>query len=342
MTGMRVIIDLILPMEPTMIPEKLSYMRLKEAQENHESLSAFIDQILSSSKLFTKSNIASYGKDNELESELLGKFREDHPNEDIEFIIGGERNNVFRFFTPELKVFNVMKTASGKLFTAKDVSGDSVELFLRMINRLIIEEAEKSEDYIIAKDLREREHKQAVTYQHRASSPPALTGDFDKDLSIVMNWSTCFREFYELIDGNVLNTSNRDLHRIGRATLSLSCDPIGSKDEFITIHRAMPAGSEIEVGDWVSTSHSYAEGHLTNTKGLSFVDSIEVPQSEVYLATDGNEYIYIPDGTWGDFESLEDLWQADQPNKPMEFPKLQARAYDEIMAEKNSALDCSR
>ncbi len=319
--------------------EKVTYFTVKSAIKKYGSISPYIDQLVKSKDVYTRDTIGSFGEGNAVQKRIIDNLKDDIPGIDIEVIFPGSHSNTYWFFTPELKAYSGTITASDKVFALKQSGDENIDLFARMANREILKEAEKSEDFVINRDIEIRERKREMKNQKRAEEVPELTGEFDEDLKILMSWSRCFREFSDVIEGNMLNTSNRALHRIGRATYALDNDPIGRRCEEVTIYRAMPVDGLIEAGDWVSDSFEYAEGHLSNTDGESFVESEDVPQSEVYLATDGNEYLYIPEGTWNNFESLEELWKATCPKKRMEYPKVKPRKYANIMKEKSGNAD---
>ena len=318
--------------------ENFTNRRIADAIEKDGSISPYIEKVFKNNKeIHTKGTIDKFGDENPVQKKIFKKLKEEYPHLDVEMAIFDIEESTCWIFTADLKGYMGLLIEDSEMFTMSDGDDENNVKLIRLLNDLSYKQSEKNEDFVIKKDIEKREKDRRVKNQARAEDVPELTGEFDEDISALMNWSRCFREFSDIINGNMLNISNRALHRIGRATYSLCNDPIGGEEE-MTIYRAMPVDKQIEAGDWVSNSFEYAEGHLSNTDGASFVESLDVPQNEVYLATDGNEYLYIPAGTWDDFDSLEDLWKSSCPKKKMEYPKVKPRKYSCIIKEKNG--DC--
>lgn len=147
--------------------------------------------------------------------------------------------------------------------------------------------------------------------QRRLQNIPKMPADFDEALQELADWAEDFEEFSAALSPNMFDLSDRNLTRIGRATMALEPDEYenaGSGE--VTIYRAMPMGEEIEAGDWVSFNEEYASGHESNVdKGNAYTHSMEVDGADVWWpGADESEWVYIPSNTWGNVKSLEDLW----------------------------------
>lgn len=176
----------------------------------------------------------------------------------------------------------------------------------------------------------------------RLEDTPELTGDLMEDLQKLSEWSESFEEFQAAITGNMLDTSNRNRTRLGRAAIALdesqnvrefingedssviqsairssqvtereTAQALLNADDTITIYRGQPVGQEIGAGDWVALSETYARTHETNVEtGDAETISQEVPVEDVYwYGADIHEWVYIPSDTWGNTESLLDFWR---------------------------------
>tara|TARA_R110000744_G_scaffold380326_3_gene500759 strand:+ start:23923 stop:32688 length:8766 start_codon:yes stop_codon:yes gene_type:complete len=178
--------------------------------------------------------------------------------------------------------------------------------------------------------------------QERLKTIPAMPADFDQALQQLADWSENLEEFKKALNPDMFDISDRNLTRLGRATMSLDPEFENAGDEGeVTIFRALPEGEEIEAGDWVSFNEGYAAGHETNVgeEGGTTV-SIEVPADEVYTpGADENEWVYIPKDTWGDITSIDELWQSlTDGSKPDAYPEVeggQLFAQSEVQDDKN-------
>jgi Fe-S cluster biosynthesis and repair protein YggX len=158
--------------------------------------------------------------------------------------------------------------------------------------------------------------------QRRLQDVPKMPADFDTALQELADWAENFEEFKAALTPDMFDISDRNLTRLGRATMALEPDEYetaGRGD--VTIYRALPQGEEIEAGDWVSFNEDYAAGHETNVgeEGGETI-SVEVSGEEVYwYGADENEWVYIPEGTWH-VDSLEELWDnLTEGKKPLRY-----------------------
>ena len=201
---------------------------------------------------------------------------------------------------------------------------------------------------IEAQRVRDLRTKETRRRQERLKDIPAMPADFDQALQELADWSENFEEFQKALNPDMFDISDRNLTRLGRATMSLDPEFETAGDEgTVTIYRALPEGENIEAGDWVSFDEQYAAGHESNVgeEGGTTI-SIEVPADEVYTpGADENEWVYIPKNTWGDIESIGELWQSlTDGSKPDTYPEVeggqlfaqdQLSARDQVQPDKN-------
>ena len=188
--------------------------------------------------------------------------------------------------------------------------------------------------------------------ERRINEAPDATGDFDADVKSLANYAENFQEFRRLLTADMLDVSDRNRTRIARAVIALDPDvetaanvvelqpamiedaqrfgtpeesaaanTIASDSDNITIYRAMPKSGKIEAGDWVGVAKRYAKGHESNVTGEKAVTKQKkVSKEDLYwYGADFNEWVYIPKGTWGKYESLEDVWRDLAPGKPSTY-----------------------
>ncbi|MCP5058977.1 MAG: hypothetical protein GY937_19920, partial [bacterium] len=161
--------------------------------------------------------------------------------------------------------------------------------------------------------------------QGRMRDVPKVSPDFDIALQELADWSENFEEFKNALTPDLMDLSDRNRTRLGRAAMALTPDDYENAGSGrVTIHRAMPTGEEIEAGDWVSMDQSYAAGHESNVDGDASTVSIEVDGTEVWWeGTDPHEWVYIPSDTWN-VESLEELWDGlTEGSKPLTYPEIE-------------------
>ena len=209
------------------------------------------------------------------------------------------------------------------------------------------EAAEKAE---IERQTAERE--EVRRREQRINDAPKATGDFDADVKAFAEYAENFQEFTKLLNADMLDVSDRNRTRIARAVIALDPDAetaanvtqlqpsmiedaqrfgtpeerdaanaIASEGDSVTIYRAMPASGKIEAGDWVGLVKRYAKGHESNTTGQKAVTrQKKVNKEDLYwYGADFNEWVYIPKGTWGKYESLQDVWDDLAPGKPLRY-----------------------
>lgn len=160
---------------------------------------------------------------------------------------------------------------------------------------------------------RNREEKKIHdSYRNRLSNMPEVPDDFYDALQFIADYVTCYDEFQKILSPNMMDGSERNRTRIGRAAIALNPEHFDNMSRLgdVTIYRALPFGSDIEAGDWVTPYKSYAETHLSKTVKEGEILEMTVPGDEVWsYASDPNEMIYIPKNTWA-FSNTYDLWQS--------------------------------
>lgn len=203
-----------------------------------------------------------------------------------------------------------------------------------------------------AKEKRRQEREIAKQRDERIKNAPKSTGDFDTDIQSLAEYAENFEEFKQLLSADMLDVSDRNRTRLARAAIALdpevetaanvvemqpdmiedalrygtpeeksAASAINSKAKKLTIYRAMPASAKIEAGDWVGLVEGYAKGHESNVIGEKAVTRQKTVNKEdlYWYGADFNEWVYIPKGTWGDYQSLQDVWEKLSPNKPLTY-----------------------
>lgn len=188
--------------------------------------------------------------------------------------------------------------------------------------------------------------------EQRINDAPKATGDFDADVKALAEYAENLQEFNKLLSADMLDVSDRNRTRIARAVLALDPDvetaatitelqpamiedaqqfgtpeerdaanAITNTGDRISIFRAMPESGKIEAGDWVGLVKRYAKGHESNTVGEKAVTRKKTVNKEdlYWYGADFNEWVYIPKGTWGKYESLQDVWDDLAPGKPLNY-----------------------
>jgi uncharacterized protein len=78
-----------------------------------------------------------------------------------------------------------------------------------------------------------------------------------------------------------------------RAIPAYLWERIPQRGDWLSVHRALPAGRSIRPGDWVALNRRYAERHVRGE--ATELDLLEVHATDVYWAgTDENEFFYLP------------------------------------------------
>lgn len=221
----------------------------------------------------------------------------------------------------------------------------------KMLTPIYNEIRESSPEAAARRAQQEKKQKELDRRQKRVENAPKATGDFDADLKAYADYAEDFREFQDLLSADMLDISDRNRTRLARAAIALDPDAdtaanvvdtqpfmvedaqkygtaaeraaanaITSKSKQITVYRAMPADAKMEAGDWVGLVKSYAKGHESNVQeGKAATRQKTVNKEELYwYGADFNEWVYVPKGTWGDYTSLQEVWQALAPGKPMQ------------------------
>jgi GNAT superfamily N-acetyltransferase len=188
--------------------------------------------------------------------------------------------------------------------------------------------------------------------EQRINDAPKATGDFDADVKSFAEYAENFQEFKRLLNADMLDVSDRNRTRIARAVIALdpevetaanvtelqpamiedaqrfgtpeernAASAIANSGDRITIYRAMPESGKVEAGDWVGLVKQYAKSHESNTTGEKAVTRQKTVNKEdlYWYGADFNEWVYIPKGTWGKYESLRDVWSDLAPDKPLNY-----------------------
>lgn len=178
---------------------------------------------------------------------------------------------------------------------------------------------------------RDVELNETARQQERLKNAPGFTGSIFEVARQAAEWAENFEEFRQYLLPDMLDTSDRDRTRLGRAAMAIEGYLEESlPDEKVTIYRALPAGEVIGVGDWVTLNKAYADEHaeryLSDEGGV--VESIVVSGIDVHSYDgDPNEFVYAPLDCFGpDVSSMADLWAAcGQSHKPESYPSIQAK-----------------
>lgn len=179
--------------------------------------------------------------------------------------------------------------------------------------------------------LQKRARKKAVREgQERINALQYVPDDFDEALQLLYRTVASYEEFRGALSPSTLNMSNRNLTRLGRATIAFDDDPVNYADMGdVTIFRACPPDSEIGSGDWVTLNEQYAIEHAERFSDEGFeVISENVPGSHVFTdENDENEQIYVSNNTWS-VESTIELWDAlNVDNKPQKSYEEKSQSY---------------
>jgi len=203
--------------------------------------------------------------------------------------------------------------------------GLTLNIFSRVFNDI------KNKDPAVQEEARDAKLRTAEIRrrQDRMSDIPEVSADFDLAIQELADWAENFEEFKAALAPDMMDISDRNLTRLGRATMALEPDEYEQASGDVTIYRAMPVGEDIEAGDWVSFNEEYASFHESNVNegdGANTV-AVEVDGKDVWwYGADQNEWVYIPEGTWGNIESIEDLWQSlTDGEKPDSYPEIEGQ-----------------
>lgn len=181
--------------------------------------------------------------------------------------------------------------------------------------------------------------------QNRLKDIPEMPHDFDTAIQELADWAENKEEFKQALAPDMMDISDRNLTRLGRATMALEPDEYEQADRGeVTIYRAMPDDQEIEAGDWVSFSEEYAAGHESNVgESGAHTVGVEVDGKDVWwYGADENEWVYIPEGTWGNIESVDELWDSlTDGSKPDKYPTIEGQTFyqSDTLQSKNEGID---
>lgn len=225
-------------------------------------------------------------------------------------------------------------------FTVNTISG----IFRDVRNNSPEEHAKQAEQRARLEEERRRDR--------RIQDAPKLSGDFNADLKTLADYAENFEEFKRLLSADMLDISDRNRTRLARALIALDPDAerastimeqqpdmvedaqrygtpsekaaanaLNSKSKRVTIFRTMPSGAAIEAGDWVALVKSYAQSHSGNvTEGKATTRQKTISKDDLYwYGADFNEWVYVPSDTWGNYTSLEDVWQDLAGDKPRTY-----------------------
>ena len=228
------------------------------------------------------------------------------------------------------KVYRVINGKVSEVSTEQDPNSDltpSQGITTNILSKLFRDARNADPVEIESQRVRNLRTTETRRRQERLKTIPEMPADFDQALQQLADWSENLEEFKKALNPDMFDISDRNLTRLGRATMSLTdeFETAGTEGE-VTIFRALPEGEEIEAGDWVSFDEQYASGHETNVgeEGGTTV-SVEVAADEVYHpGADENEWVYIPNDTWSDITSVDELWQSlTDGSKPDTYPEVE-------------------
>ncbi|EPP20213.1 hypothetical protein L910_2412 [Vibrio fluvialis PG41] len=159
----------------------------------------------------------------------------------------------------------------------------------------------------------------------RIKNVPPMPEDFWEAIQRLADYSENFQEFQILLRPNMDDISDRCLTRLGRASEILERDPdlLSDDDYEFTVYRCLPAGKEIEAGDWVTTDIEYAKAHISNVKGEWEIIERSIAGNELIVGADPLEMYYAPRSIWGDLRSIQDVWKSVTYRKPMKYESME-------------------
>ena len=250
-----------------------------------------------------------------------------------------ESGQVYRVIHSKNEVVPLTEEESQNL-TVNLISG----VFRDVRNNSPEEQAKQAEERARLEEERRRDR--------RIQDAPKLSGEFNADLKTLADYAENFEEFKRLLSADMLDISDRNRTRLARALIALDPDAerastimeqqpdmvedaqrygtpsekaaanaLNSKSKRVTIFRTMPSGAAIEAGDWVALVKSYAQSHSGNvTEGKATTRQKTISKDDLYwYGADFNEWVYVPSDTWGNYTSLEDVWQDLAGDKPRTY-----------------------
>ena len=208
---------------------------------------------------------------------------------------------------------------SGKTIVMDLPKEDGMPYYLfRVLGKLSQEMAKNDPEEVARREQAAARAQEINRRQQRIQSIPEMPEDFWDAMKALADWSQCREEFIEALSPSMFDLSDRNLTRLSRAMMSMDCfqddgtfERVGDEGESITVYRLQPMGCEIEAGDWVTTDPAYAQMHESNVKGRFYVQELEVDGGEVWWdQTDVHEAVYIPEGLWGAYYDIEQVWES--------------------------------
>jgi hypothetical protein len=311
-----------------------------EASRDPEGLALLLPKLKDFPRIFTQDNykeaypLIDAPIPDVTPSELVHKH---FPDDEVAFLIAAKR--AILIYTNKGRSVEHFYGTSKKFLEMHRYEDDAISTAFTVLCRLERQHKLSTPEGIIADDLRQRTHRVELNREKRIDSFRDAPDDLWEALDCLAKWSTCFDEFKDTIEsnGNVLNSSNRNLGRISRATYGLD-NPQHKSEDQINIYRSSGDNEEIAEGDWVSISEAYAEQHLhKNLDSTCCVHNITAYPDEIYDTSSPDEQVYVPRGTWKDFDSLESVYLAiTNESKPLHYPEVKARTIEEINHEKSN------
>ena len=321
--------------------KRLTTRNIHMALTQPTGLTSLLPDINESSDVYEADNIehalAKFYKGTPEET-LKDIFQKEHPNQPIAFALVNEDSI--------LVVGEQGHTVSNMVFDQKEIismqdnPADGLRTLERYINDLHYQFNNSQPEDIINNDLKRRTESVRRQRQVKLKQLPPVPDDFWEAIEHMANWSSCYDEFKALFKHSMFDLSDRNLTRLGRATVALNF-PNKENNEEVTVYRALPTGYLIEEGDWITTQQDYAEIHLQkclNNQGINLAENVRA--DEIYDTGDPNEQVYIPKDTWKNFDSLKEIWDSyNVTNKPTNYPEIKARTLDEITKSSSSTID---
>jgi hypothetical protein len=317
-------------------------MKIKMALEHSDELSSLLLIFKKSPLVFSANEFnLSLSTMNKIENpeDIISEFNKAFPEEKIAMHVTSE--------VTLTTIGNNGGVLSTHIFDDNEVMFEPSErekgllLIERTLRTVTYELNNSGEENIIKNDIARRQSLAKIKRDKKINAIVDIPNDFLDAIKYTTKKSSCFEEFKAILKNSMFDMSNRNLTRLGRATQSLDEKSRNNEDSTETIiYRALPIGDFIEEGDWVTTNEDYAQIHLeAHLNGNGIVLPINVRADEIYSTADEKEQIYIPKETWGECESLREVWdEFNSSNKPVSYPKIKARTLEEIQKNKESSL----
>lgn len=324
---------------------KISYFDIKENIREHQSIAFALKHIQASPNVMMPDDAEKHFLKTSASNEnmsLQDYFNQAFSDRNDNFLFAICRSRSYYLIGEKGSVTRLLMPSKGNILMPikKDEELDTLTHVLKSEQE---NAKQQNPDYVIEKDFQRRKQNFILQRQsHIEQVKNDTPEDFWDALRHIADKSICYEEFAEIIHGSYdpRDLSNRNIGRISRATYALD-EPNKTNSREVTIYRALPIGYVIEEGDWVSTSEGYASSHECNSpSGTGITISMNIRMDELYETSSVDELVYVPNGTWKGFDSLESVWDSlNQDNKPRNYPCIEKRTIGDIMREQKSSFD---